>query len=639
MSARERSTAPAETEDRAAHHRVDALRVTGGFLAGEQFEFVDGLNCLIGGRGAGKTTALELLRYGLGLMPDPRLAQPRYRSIEALVKANLGNGRIAVALRTKMGMTYTAERGAGEPVQVLNEAGIVVPISLDRDLIFGADVFSQNEVEEIAANPSAQLVLLDRFVQEEAAAIERDLTELRRQLQQTSAELIQLDTEIEDLRAQASELAVVREKLKGYEQVAGPDSARLTQAHAKKTQRQRESTIADQVLRAASTAVTSASASARAFESTLIAQFDDSLTGSANREVLATLEADARVFLGVLDDVVAKVVDSARVLEQRASASRAILDRQHSEQDAAYRHMLSEFEQEGGRIAERAALQEHLARALAAAKAQEAKETQRKRVVSKRASLLSQASELRDRLFAARRSVAERLTQTFDGGIRVTVDQAANVDAYRSTLTDALRGAGLKQGPTAERLVEHLLPTELARAVLAGAVETILQVGFDEDRARRIVDALKAHGRAYEIELLEMDDLPRIELRDGDVYKDSTELSTGQRCTAILPILLLQSERPLLVDQPEDNLDNAFIYETVVKSLRSAKGRRQIIFVTHNPNIPVLGEAERIFVLESNGRKASIRQVGTVDECKDSVETILEGGSEAFLKRKARYGY
>lgn len=321
MSERERSTA-AEAEDRAAHHRVDGLRVTGGFLAGERFEFVDGLNCLIGGRGAGKTTALELLRYGLGLMPDPRLAQQRYRSIEALVKANLGSGRIAVALRTKMGMTYTAERGAGEPVQVLNEAGIVAPISLDRDLIFGADVFSQNEVEEIATNPSAQLVLLDRFVQEEAAAIERDLTELRRQLGQTTVELIQLDTDIDDVRAQASELAVIREKLKGYEQVAGPDAVRLTQAHANKAQRQRESTIADQVLRAASAAVTSASASARAFESMLIAQFDDSLTGSANREILATLEADARVFHRVLDDVAAKVAEAAQVFEQRTSASR-----------------------------------------------------------------------------------------------------------------------------------------------------------------------------------------------------------------------------------------------------------------------------------------------------------------------------
>lgn len=94
-----------------------------------------------------------------------------------------------------------------------------------------------------------------------------------------------------------------------------------------------------------------------------------------------------------------------------------------------------------------------------------------------------------------------------------------------------------------------------------------------------------------------------------------------------------------MVDQPEDNLDNAFIYNNVVKALQDAKGTRQVIFVTHNPNIPVLGDAERVFVLESDGKRGHTRRVGTVDECKTDIEAILEGGREAFLQRKARYGY
>ncbi len=64
-----------------------------------------------------------------------------------------------------------------------------------------------------------------------------------------------------------------------------------------------------------------------------------------------------------------------------------------------------------------------------------------------------------------------------------------------------------------------------------------------------------------------------------------------------------------------------------------------MIFVTHNPNIPVLGEAERVFVFASDGQHAAVRQVGTVDECKEEIERILEGGREAFLQRKARYGH
>ena len=81
-------------QKQSAHHVVLSLNVTGGFLAGAQLEFADGLNCLIGGRGTGKTTALEFLRFGLGLMPDPKANPQRHRAIDALVKANLGNGQL-----------------------------------------------------------------------------------------------------------------------------------------------------------------------------------------------------------------------------------------------------------------------------------------------------------------------------------------------------------------------------------------------------------------------------------------------------------------------------------------------------------------------------------------------------------------
>src|SRR5690606_22321354 len=131
-----------------------------------------------------------------------------------LIKANLGGGRITIELRTKTGMRYTAERGTAEAVQVANEAGTPVPISLDRDQIFSADVFSQNEIEEIASDPAAQLALLDRFVEHEVAAIGRELELLHRGLGQTTIDLRRLDAEIGELAASASEVPVLEEKLK-----------------------------------------------------------------------------------------------------------------------------------------------------------------------------------------------------------------------------------------------------------------------------------------------------------------------------------------------------------------------------------------------------------------------------------------
>src|SRR5260221_4715981 len=103
-----------QSRNESPHHVLLSLAVTGGFLAGAELDFADGLNCLIGGRGTGKTTALEFLRFGLGLMPDPKISPQRHRTIEGLVKANLGGGRISIELRTKTGMRYTAERSAAE---------------------------------------------------------------------------------------------------------------------------------------------------------------------------------------------------------------------------------------------------------------------------------------------------------------------------------------------------------------------------------------------------------------------------------------------------------------------------------------------------------------------------------------------
>src|SRR5438876_11336139 len=268
-------SAPSRDQKPSAHHVVLSLRVAGGFLAGAQLEFADGLNCLIGGRGAGKTTALEFLRFGLGLMPDAKTNPPRYRVIDALVKANLGNGRLSIELRTKTDMRYTAGRGAHDTVQVLNEVGTAVPISLDRDQILGADVFSQNEIEEIASSPAAQLELLDRFQEQDTVAIAREMEQLQRQLDQSSVDLRRIDQEVDDLRGKASELPVLQERLKGFVEVAGPDATRINAAHAAKSGRAREEKLPELLITGLQKVARDIRSSHVAFQSSVEAQLDN----------------------------------------------------------------------------------------------------------------------------------------------------------------------------------------------------------------------------------------------------------------------------------------------------------------------------------------------------------------------------
>jgi len=319
-----------QSKNPSAHHLVLSLNVTGGFLAGAKLEFANGLNCLVGGRGAGKTTALEFLRFGLGLMPDPKTNLQRHRAIEALVKTNLGNGRLTIELRTKTDMRYTADCSAHEPVQVLNEVGTAVPISLDRDQIFGADVFSQNEIEEIASSLAAQLELLDRFQEHAAVAIDRELEQLQRQLNQSSIDLRRIDQEIDDARVRASELPVLQEKLKGFAEVTGPDAKRINAAHSAKSERAREEKVPEFIIAALQKLVRDIGSSQSSFESGVEAQLDVQIQQGANRKLFEALRTDLQTFTGRLATTVRSIENEARTVEEQIRRHAAVLAERHA---------------------------------------------------------------------------------------------------------------------------------------------------------------------------------------------------------------------------------------------------------------------------------------------------------------------
>jgi hypothetical protein len=140
-------------------------------------------------------------------------------------------------------------------------------------------------------------------------------------------------------------------------------------------------------------------------------------------------------------------------------------------------------------------------------------------------------------------------------------------------------------------------------------------------------------------------DIPVVNLNDrpqekGSTYRPLDELSPGQRCSAVLPILLLNGRSPLIIDQPEDNLDNRLIRQVIVNVLGSIKLRRQVIVATHNPNLPVLGDAEQTIVLAAIDEKQSqVMAQGNLDEkpIVDAVTEIMEGGREAFQYRQSIY--
>ncbi len=114
--------------------------------------------------------------------------------------------------------------------------------------------------------------------------------------------------------------------------------------------------------------------------------------------------------------------------------------------------------------------------------------------------------------------------------------------------------------------------------------------------------------------------------------------SAGQKAAAILAFLLSHGNNPIIVDQPEDDLDNALIYQLIVSQIHENKKRRQIIMVTHNPNIVVNGDAEYVNVLHFHAGQVQVLKAGGLgeQEIRDHVCDIMEGGAAAFDKRYNR---
>jgi hypothetical protein len=224
-------------------------------------------------------------------------------------------------------------------------------------------------------------------------------------------------------------------------------------------------------------------------------------------------------------------------------------------------------------------------------------------------------------------------------------------------LINSTMGWRTNQQVRANYLVEKLTIPNLLNAIADDDATPITSLMtpeevhlFKSDEAQLILERLGEPAIRYQLERVELFDLPRLQIThaipqsDGTpryVHRDFSKLSLGQQQSVLLALMLASdSDRPLIIDQPEDNLDGEFIYKTLVPVLRRAKERRQVIIVTHNPNVAVLGDAELIIVLKALNDRGLIVTRGSIDHPKtrDAACAILEGAREAFLRRAKIYG-
>ena len=604
---------------------IDRLRVEEGFLAGLDLSLAPGLNVLVGPRGSGKTSLIELIRFCLGATTITEAAGTRARQHALSV---LGSGQVTVTLRDS-DKTWTVTRTASDERPRASQ-----PIPQFT-------ILAQNEIEAIGLEARGRLRLVDAFRingksgsgGESARSALRSATVEIRDL---AAEIAQIDSQLSALAEVPKELAAVQ-----AEESRVLKSSAATEADQSQLRQLQEQTAALSVR---------ASVVGRARDR--LAAWQQELERVARSAPKIEEWPDSAGADDLLRDFRSRLIELTAIaqrLPRQASKEidglSTVLDRINTERinaDESARVIRSRLEklQEGaGAITRRVAgLREQAGQRAALLALRKERAARHDEIRRERERILLDLERLANERFVDRQRVVDWLNRTLGPRIHVEVERAQIDTDYVAAVTTALRGSGLHYNTLAPALAETMSPRELVEAAeIADAQRIAAAAQIPLDRAARVIDQLLATG-TEDVISARLEDGVRLELLDGSAYKPTEELSTGQRCTVVLPILLSHHGRTLVVDQPEDHLDNAFIAETVIRALLARETGDQLIVSTHNANIPVLGDADEVIVLGSDGKRGFKRHAGPLEDPAsiNAITTLMEGGIEAF-RRRAQY--
>lgn len=608
---------------------IERLQVESeGFLAGLDVVFSTGLNVIIGARGTGKTSLIELIRFCLDA--DAFTEEAATRGNQQAI-AILDGGAVTITVRDEEDRYEITRSAAGH-------------YSYSQFFEVPCTVLAQNEVEVVGAQASGRLHLVDRF-RPGRESDQRELESAQSRLKSLTVEIAALIAEGTALAGEIEALGTVEDQLTvaRAEQVRVLEASEATDAQQIDLRRLQDTgrliATRDAILSANEQRVTAFMMSLeqlRLKSGSLLQTWPD----DAGEDLLV----ESRQRLPEIAGALASAIDAAQLLASDISAAteatlrlRATVDAQSRE----LRQLLDTVQAGIGQATRRVAeLEEKRGRVQALQSVFSERRLRYVDLVDQRDSLYRDLDRKRTRIYDMRRNIAAELNQVLGPMIRVRVSRSENIEEYRSAIIAALRGSGIHYNTLAPQIAKEVSPHELARWIEKSDAEALASaLSIRTDRAQSIVNSLCGSSALASIISANIEDGVALDLLDGLEYKPSEQLSIGQRCTVVLPVLLGNHGDPLIVDQPEDHLDNAFIASTLVKSLRTRHEGDQLIFSSHNANIPVLGEANRIIVMQSDGEHGFVAHQGSLDDPQivQHITRVMEGGIEAFAARSAFY--
>ena len=622
---------------------IEQIRFVGGYLDGMDIELSEHLNAVIGGRGTGKSTLLECIRFAFDLAPFGKAAKAQH---DAIIKTNLGSekGMVEVKVRSAAmhGRQFTVSRKYGNQPVVIDGAGEVSPHQ-PKDLLPGIELYGQNEIYEMTRDEQSRNQLIERFLEGEHEHYDTDIDKVLARLKENRESIERALSQKGEIEAEVERLPKLQDQAKQFQELGIDEKLKVIPKLEKEKQLNgRVNEEVDRVKEAIETLKDSLPDTVFLSEASLEGLPHAALL-KQQREILEGFKTALTQTVTQLDQLALTSSEKLLPIQQQLAGK---LREEEQQLENAFKDIPASQGKTGRQIgAEYQTLLKQIEQIRPKQTTLQNRQAQIDELYKQRKKLLLELDQQTSARASAMQKSVKRLNRKLDQKVRLSLNPEGN----RQVLVDFLSACNL-EGVGVKRLVwvseGEFSPANLAATIRQGEAELTVAYGITD----AIVRALSRlpERKLLELEELALPDTMAIELNvtHGEQearFRPIEDLSTGQQCTAVLHLLLLDNQDPLILDQPEDNLDNAFIAERIVAELRRAKLSRQFLFATHNANIPVFGDAEWIGVLSVEDNKGQILpdEQGAIDMPKVQAlaADILEGGKSAFNQRREKYGF
>ena len=606
---------------------VIGINVRGQFFTDLWLSLSPHCNAFIGVKGSGKTSVLECLRFALGsLVPESRKEEVQSHLSHILGQA----GTVRVLVKREDGAKVLVERSMSRPdiFRLVFDDDRCEEVRNPDALMFPSFILGWHEIEQAATDPDVRQAYLDTIAnREKIRQLQETADNAMGKIRSLHEQVVNRYAGYQSLRGRVGRLKDLRS---GLRELTDANLVELKDTY-ETANRQRDS-----VARLALWLEERSDVEPN-WETAGFVPDVPSLTGNSPIEDFASFASEIVSGLRAQTGTFAtqhraKIAGYAGELAERRGEMEEAFGRFAAEYDAKVaelsteqRRLLETHRQVLDQTRELPALEQRM-------------EEERGRLESLLGTLAESCREVAgalDSQTALRRKRVDELAEKLEGyGVRLKVAPRTRLGVFEEI------GSGNPDGAHVYvELNQRFGQAKRHHAKLAEAYESARR-----DLVAGFPPLLSSVGFAAYLAVHEGDDLSIFFNvgQGGEDYRPIDQLSAGQRCTAVFPLLLKLQEGPLVVDQPEDNLDNRHIADTIAPALLEDKRGRQITFTSHNANLVVLTDAEQIALFDSDGSTGSVSARGflctSASSITEHVIATLDGGRSALKLRYQKYG-